>query len=285
MRKNITNNLIPKDLLFVINRNINAIAKSFETKYKQKFSKTSLQLRLGKLPYKTAEKLTREETFNLYKIEENNLFTIYKKLEENAISMGINITYVDMTVFSEDDHYENDENKETKHAETARSDGKNLLLEQDLQKAGGIQGRMYDLLHLAFGHMVQWSTDDKNMLLKKEEAWSIGYRNHENSPDIIIDMMSLYEFEAGMMAIEVLRNTMEKINIPENQKTAIIQYLIDYVYADRGYIIQHYRGNHESFQKFWKFSQNIPERQNIPTVKRFIKRNTVEIGLIKDLQK
>jgi len=271
---------VPTDLAFVIAKDIPAIAESFISRYAQVIPVTDFQKKsLG-----SAELLSREETASLYGYTRDLLFNVYGLLEAKARQSGIGIEYVDMTGFSEDTHYGNTENEATKHAETARSDGKNLLLEADLERAGGIEGRMYDLLHLAFGHMVQWSTDDSRMLLTKEQAWQIGYRNHEQSADVVIDMMSLYEFEAGMMAIEVLQETLRPILIHPREKDAILQYFVDYVYADRGYIIQHYRGNHESFQKFWKFGQPIPPRRESPEVQHFIQRTAVEVGLIKDMQ-
>jgi hypothetical protein len=283
----IINQVVPDDLQFVLKRDLPGIKKTFSETYSQKNEQTEFQENLHTLKYTTAENLSREKTFDLYKIEENNLFSIYNKLEEKAKEIGVNVEYLDLTEFSEDDHYNNDhsgdiENK--KHAETARSDGKNLILEKELKNAGGIQGRMYDLMHLAFGHMVQWSSDDKKLLLTKEESWAIGYRNHEGSPDIVLEMMSLYEFEAGMQGIEALRQVIDEVDISKEQKERITQYFVDYVYADRDYIIQHYRGNHESFQKFWKFGQNIPPRQTLPKVEKFIKRHAVEIGLIQDKQ-
>ena len=280
---------VPLDLHFVWTKyDPKQIAKIFGKKYAQLNTETVLQKKLHMLPYTNAQGLSREETFKLYGIDEQNLLSIYEKLEEKAKKSGVSIEYVDLTGFSEDDYYENDlsgDAENTRHAETARSDGKHLLLEKDIKAAGRIQGRMYDLLHLAFGHMVQWSTDDAKMILTKEEAWAIGYRNHEGSADRILDLMSLYEFEAGMQGIEALRQVLDEATLSDDQKEAILQYFTDYVYADRDYIIQHYRGNHLSFQKFWKFGCAIPPRQKLPDVKSFIERSAVEIGLIRDKQK
>lgn len=287
-----TENIIPKDtpqdLHFVWQKDQTAIKKDFNQKYAQVVEVTDTQKRLKALPFKTGEELTREETFNLYNIDEKNLFVIYEKLVKKAKASGVSIEYVDMTGFSEDDYHENEhsgDEEHQKHAETARSDGKTLLLEIDIVAAGGIQGRIYDLLHLAFGHMVQWSTEESNMLLTREEAWSIGYRNHEKSPSIVVDMMSFYEFEAGMQGVEALHQVLDEVSLSLEQKETILQYFTDYAYCDRSYIIQHYRGNHESFQKFWVFGQPIPPRQKIPHVQTFIERQAVEIGLIRDKQK
>lgn len=287
---------LPTDLRFVPKKDMQSIESDFATKYAQVMPKTTLQKNLSWVSFKIMIKKlihwlsfkyfskypTREETFRFYRIEESSLFKLYEALEKRATDMKVCIKYVDMTGFSEDEINGNTENLATKHAETARSDGKTLSLERELSNAGGIQGRTYDLLHLAFGHMVQWSTDDPRMLLTKEEAWAIGYRNHDKSPDIVVDMMSFYEFEAGMMAIEMLQQTLESIDLPSEEKERILQYFTDYVYCDRGYIIQHYRGNHESFQKFWKFGQPIPPRREFPKVSNFIERDPVEIGLIQD---
>jgi len=286
--KSIQNQNVPSDLLFVWDKyNLKTIADNFAVRYAQTFPKTALQQELENLKLPTAEFLSRAETFAKYNIDERLLFLAYVELEKKAIESGVSIAYADITGFSEDDFYENHhvEPDHKKHAETARSDGKNLLLEQNLEKAGGTQGRMYDLMHLAFGHMVQWSSEDQKMLLTREEAWSIGYRNHEKSPDRVVDMMSFYEFEAGMQGVEALRQVLDRMNIIEDQKERILQYFVDYVYCDSAYIIQHYRGNHQSFQKFWKFGQPIPQRGHVPHVDTFIKRHAVEIGLIRDKNK
>ncbi len=280
--------LIPTDLEFVYKAyNLENIKKNLDHRYLQVIPETNTQKTLGSTGLISAEKISRIETFNMYGIDEKNLFIIYSNLEQKAINNGVVVEYMDMAGFSEDDYYENDHSDDPhheKHAETARSDGKTLILEKDLTKAGGIQGRIYDLLHLAFGHMVQWSTNDTDTLLTKEEAWSIGYRNHDGSPDQVIQMMSFYEFEAGMQGIEALHQTLDESDLSKDQKEKILQYFVDYAYADRDYIIQHYRGNHESFQKFWKFAQPIPPRKDIPTVTEFIQRHAVEIGLIRDKQ-
>ena len=289
MQKKAQQQNIPTDLAFVWNNyNLESIDQIFTKKYAQIISETPLQAMFRISGLVGAELLTRQETFEKYGIEKSELFKIYKKLEQKALGLGVSVEYSDMTVFSEDDYFENDHSDDPhheKHTETARSDGKNLILEKDLLKAGGIQGRIYDLLHLAFGHMVQWSSSDTDLLLTKEEAWSIGYRNHDGSPDRVVDMMSYYEFEAGMQGIEALHQALDGTEMNQDQKEKILQYFVDYAYADRGYIIQHYRGNHESFQKFWKFGQPIPPRFEIPKVSRFIERHAVEIGLIRDKQK
>ncbi len=97
----------------------------------------------------SGEKLTREETFSEYGIKEAYLFEVYALLEQKAIKNGVTVEYANLTTFSEDDFYKNYTDDEThqKHAETARSDGKTLLLEESLKDAGGIQGRLYDLIH------------------------------------------------------------------------------------------------------------------------------------------
>jgi len=262
--------------------NLEQISKSFDKKYAQIISETKTQNELRGFNLPNAEFFTRTQTFEKYIIDERLLFLVYTKLEKKAIELGVIVEYADMSGFSEDDLYENNqiETDHKKHAETARSDGKTLLLEKNLENAGGIQGRIYDLMHLAFGHMIQWSSEDSKLLLYRQEAWSIGYRNHATSPDIVIDMMSFYEFEAGMQGIEILHEVLDSMNISQDQKERILQYFIDYAYCDRSYIIQHYRGNHEPFQKFWKFGQAISPRESIPLIEEFIKRHTVEIGLI-----
>lgn len=276
-----------EDLLFVKNKyNLQEIEKTFKEKYKQTTPKISIQNEFKEKTLLNAEFLTREETFNKYHIQEEILFEVHKKLEEKAKKSGIDIQYIDMAWFSEDDFYENKDihtdKEHKKHAETARSDGEVLLLEKNLSNAGGIQGRIYDLMHLAFGHMIQWSNTDTHLLLNKEEAWSIGYRNHEDSPKAVIDMMSHYEFEAGMLGVEALHQVLDTMDIDNNQKNNILQYFVDYAYCDRSYIIQHYRGNYKSFQTFWNFGRDIPPRQDLPFVTKFIKRHAVEIGLIQD---
>jgi hypothetical protein len=276
---------LPEDLQFIKNIKIENIKELFKVRYAQPFKETRLQKEFKEKKLVSALQMSREETFDQYGIDERLLFVIYKELERRAFKMGIEVTYEDITGFSEDEFYDNDYSDDPdneSHAETARSDGKVLCLEQDLKNSNGIQGRMYDLLHLAFGHMIQWSSDDDRLLLTKEQSWSVGYRNHDRSPDKVVDLVSLYEFEAGMQGVEALRQELDDIDIPAEQKEAIIQFFTDYAYCDRDYIIQHYRGNHESFQKFWFFGQEIPPRQSLPKVRTFIQRHSVELGLIQD---
>jgi hypothetical protein len=283
-----TENIL-SELSFVWKKyNLKTITKIFAKRYAQNIPKTTLQLQLENMKLLTAESLSKEDTLKHYDIDEHNLFLVYEALEKKARVSGIDIEYADISTFSEDEYYKNehaDDPEHVKHAETARSDGKILLLEKDIEKAGGITGRMYDLLHLAFGHMVQWSSNDTAMLLTREESWAIGYRNHDTSPDRVIDMMSFYELEAGMQGVEALRQILDGMTFSEDQKERITQYFANYVYCDSSYIIQHYRGNHESFQKFWKFGQPIPPRIPLPIVENFIQRHAVEIGLIRDKQK
>lgn len=258
----------------------------FAEKYQQRYRQTDFQKELKFI--ENPLRLLPHEVFLTYKIDETILYELYGYLEKRAIKSGIDIHYVDMSQFSEDVFYENDHEGDLEHenhAETARSDGQELLLEKDLKKIGGIQGRIYDLIHLAFGHMIQWSVDGDELLLTREEAWNIGYRNHDVSPDSVLDMVRLYEFEAGMMGVQAIRRELDIMQISEQVKDRIIQYFTDYVYCDRDYIIQHYRGNHKAFQSFWKFGNDVPKQQKVVAVDTFIKRHVVELGLIKDLQK
>lgn len=283
MNEKIQQQNIPQDLAFIRDFDIAQARKIIEKKFEQTFPASEFQLSLKDKKFTGKVR----EYIREYGIEEKNLFTIYEKLESQARESGIEIEYTDLSGFSEDDFYENifDDEDHEKHAETARSDGKVLLLEKDIERAGSIVGRMYDLLHLAYGHMVQWSTTDNNALLTKEEAWAIGYRNHEGSPDKILDLMALYELEAGMMGVNALMRALADIDgISKVEKDAIIQYFTDYVYADSKYIIQHYRGNREKFEKYFTAGNDVPPLYKEYDVPEYIKRQTVEIGLIRDKQ-
>lgn len=222
-----------------------------------------------------------------YGITEKDLFAAFEKLEQKTKQMGIDVEYVDMSGFSEDVYYGNEfEDPEHRiHAETARSNGKTLFLEKDLEKAGNIPGRMYDLMHLSFGHMVQWSTDDPKALLTKDQAWSVGYRNHDESPDRVLELVQLYEFEAGLMGINMLQKELKNVDLPDQTKEGILQYFTDYVYTDGKFITGHYRGNKDSFESHFKPGQDIPSEFEEYTLSNLIERETMELGLIKDQQK
>ncbi len=275
---------LPEDLDFINALDVTATSKVLIEKFAQQNPQTAFQ-RSMKTKVFSGKKV--HEYIKEYGINEKTLMTVYSRLEKQARENGIIVEYLDLSQFEEDEFYENElvSNKE-KHAETARSDGKTLVLEKDIERAGGIPGRMYDLLHLAYGHMVQWSTIDSRALLTKEEAWAIGYRNHEGSPDKVLALMAQYELEAGMSGVSALTKMLVDMNeISGMEKEAIIQYFTDYVYADSAYIIQHYRGNRHKFEEYFQAGREVPPLYQALTVPEYIKRQTVEIGLIRDKQK
>ncbi len=217
-----------------------------------------------------------------YGIDQSDLHAAYKELEKMAIEAGIDLEYQDLTGFSEDEFYGNDVDEEEKHAETARSDGKKLIMEQNLEMAEGIEGRLYDLMHVGFGHMVQWSCDDDNLLLDSEKAWAIGYRNHDESPDEVLEVVKMYEFEGGILGIQKLKEALTKTNIGEEDQEMIVQYFTDLATADREFIMSHYRGNHDPLSSFWNVGNLIPDTFQFPET-AFIQRESVELGVIREL--
>jgi hypothetical protein len=281
-KENINSVNLPADLLFIWSLNISALKRNLQQKYTQRIPKTPFQTSLKNRSFSGQIR----EYLKEYGLEEEMLFGVYERLEQKARENGIIVEYIDLSNFIEDEYYKNEpDSTYIRHAETARSDGKTLFLEKDLEKSGGIAGRMYDLIHLAFGHIVQWSTVDTDALLAKEQAWNIGYRNHEKSPDVVLDLMQLYELEAGMMGVNALMATLK--NIPElssEEKEAIIQYFTDYVYTDNKFIIQHYKGGKNKFEHYFLPGQDVPPEYESLVVPTYIKRHAVEIGLLKDQQ-
>ncbi len=228
--------------------------------------------------------LSFREIASKYNIKEVDLHKTYTILENMAGDLGINLEYSDLSKFIEDEHYGNEVEEEDKHAETARSDGKTLLMEQRLELAEGIEGRLYDLMHVGFGHMVQWSSNSDSMILGAEEAWAIGYRNHDVSPDQVLELVKLYEFEGGVLGIQKLKEALEQTDLEDVVKVNITQFFTDLASADREFIMGHYRGSHEPLSAFWTVGNTRPDDFKFPEVD-FKQRDFVELGVIRELHK
>lgn len=86
-----------------------------------------------------------------YKVKEQDLFRVCNALIALCEKNGVKIILTDMSKFTE-----NDGDQDADHIETCTSDGEVVYLHNHLADHGGILTRIYDILHMGCGHIVQW---------------------------------------------------------------------------------------------------------------------------------
>ena len=268
------------DLAFVAQLDRRALRKRLSKKYERpQKDRTAFQKEMAGVTFKLEQPIASR--IEQYGISEQTIHVLYDAVEKRAREIGIQLEYWDLTGLVEDVLYKNDVDANETHSETARSDGKWLFLEQDLVKTGGIISRLYNLLHVGFGHMTQWSTTDPDMAFTKEQAWALGYRNHDKSPESVLEAMQVYEFEAGMVGIIALQQIGASLpNITPEELERVVQFFTDFTHADNQFIIDHYRGKKSKVESYFIPGQTPPRLLTAPKIPAYLQRGVVEIGFI-----
>jgi hypothetical protein len=222
---------------------------------------------------------------NRYKVSEEELQELFKALCREAEAMGVNIHLTDLSHVKEVEVFAEDLLVEAKddHNETAVSDGKNIFLHVRTEEQGGVMGQIYDLLHIAFGHMLQWASDMSGGLqFFGNFAYEVGTPFFLGASDRQLEIVRLYEREAGVLALNCLRKILSKENL-ENQD-ALLRLFSDYAGTDLWYIIDYYReGLERSFFDNWRFGSGqelLKEKIKKPSKLDFIAREVKAVPLI-----
>jgi len=138
-------------------------------------------------------------------------------------------------------------------AETAISDGQTIYLE--IKNKEDLPGRLYNLIHLG-GHYFQWSAkEDTGLEYYGEKAWEIGQKDYEGSSDLRDP--ELYEFEAHRISMTNLLKVLEKLDISQEKKTDLLQFVNDNMNADLAYIMSIYREENYDQKHFWKINSKL----------------------------
>lgn len=82
------------------------------------------------------------------------------------------IRIVETSIYSECYHVDRALKDEDAHHETCVSDGLEVWLHDEVEHVGGECSRLYDLLHVGCGHLVQWAAGPESGLeFFGDEAW------------------------------------------------------------------------------------------------------------------
>ena len=92
---------------------------------------------------------TAQEILEHYRVAEHDLFRLFTAFEELVKNNGMDVEIVDLS------HVEDSDTDDTDHAETCTADGKTIYLHNQLKDHGGILTRIYDIMHMGCGHLIQ----------------------------------------------------------------------------------------------------------------------------------
>jgi hypothetical protein len=98
------------------------------------------------------------------------------------------------------------------HAETCTSDGKTIYLHNQLKDHGGILTRIYDVMHMGCGHLIQRGSDE-NQGLKRygDNARGIGSVFHLGADKSTLDDVQKYELEAGQLGVSFITRELQSV--------------------------------------------------------------------------
>lgn len=212
-----------------------------------------------------------------YNVNEQDLFRVYAGLVSLVEKNGVKIVMTDMSNMKEEHNGE-----EADHIETCTSDGEVVYLHDQLDDHGGILTRIYDVLHMGCGHIVQWGADQKSGLdWYGDKAWDIGSVFHLNATDEKLAQVSDYEMEASKIALTCLRKVLKE-TLLDTPADNIFQMYSDYVLSDNKYIINYYKtGVSTNFFDNWLFDLPLIETKKFPSFTPH-KRMMMNIGLIRN---
>jgi len=214
-----------------------------------------------------------------YNVSERDLHTVYEAFEKECKKNLIEVITIDLSWLEEEHEWE-----DADHAETCTSDGKTIYLHNQLSDHWGITTRIYDIMHMGCGHLLQrWAKEHSWLEYHGDKAWEIGSVFHMWASDELLSKVWDYELEAWTLWVQYLRNIVKKVSLQDSTPEAIIQLYSDYVQSDHEYIIGYYKTwVSTNFFSHWKFDQPILPETQIPTDITVQKRTSIEIWLIRN---
>lgn len=240
---------------------------------------------MNNLPSPTQYCIESESTFHTpksvleyYNVSERDLDTIYRAFEGQCKKYLIEVLTVNLTWMKEENEWE-----DADHSETCTSDGKTIYLHNQLSDHWGIMTRVYDIMHMWCGHLIQrWAKENSGLEYYGDKARKIGSVFHMWASDDLLLKVSNYELEAGILWVQHLREIIKEVILQDSDTESIIQLYSDYVQTDHEYIIDYYRtGKSSNFFKNRKFNQELLPEINLPIVIDIQKRSDIEIWLVR----
>lgn len=214
---------------------------------------------------------------NHYKVSEIDLFRLFSAIESTCSDNGIDVVIVDLSQNPEDDGSD--------HAETCTSDGQTIYLHNQLKDHGWILTRIYDIMHMGCGHLIQWwAQADSGLTWYGDTAFEIGSVFHDGANEDTLMRVKAYELEAGVLGLSYIDSILDTLELTESTKQDIMQLYNDYVITDNKYIIDYYRTwVSTNFFSNWIYDQDMLTLLDLDTIQHInaAKRTTIEIGLVR----
>jgi len=220
---------------------------------------------------------TAKEILEHYGVSEEDLHRLYQGLEKLCEKNGIKVVMTDMSKNVEENNGE-----EADHFETCTSDGEKVYLHNQLQDHGGIMTRVYDIMHMGCGHMIQRAAQQQSGLDRYgDKAWAIGSVFHMGADAHKLREVGEYEMEASELALQCVRDVLAH-TLTDGPAENIVKLYSDYIRSDNHYILDYYKtGKSTNFFDGREFDQTPVKSHAVPS---FVphKRAIMEIGLIRN---
>ncbi len=230
----------------------------------------------------------KQNILDHYRVTEKDLHIAYDLLEHELYKWWISVKLKDLSSVVEEAEWD-----KADHIETSIADGDTVYLHDNLWDHGGIATRLFDVMHLWAGHMIQWAADqDSGLQFWWDKAYDIGTVFHNGASEETLQQVRSYEEEAGRLGLFALQDILsfcvfdEKNSVAENKQIAdsIYRMYNDYCANDLEFIIDYYRtGKSKNFFAEWKFfDHNMLQALSTPPHIRARKRDMIQIGVIRD---
>lgn len=230
----------------------------------------------------------KQDILDHYRVTERDLEIVYDLLQHELYKRWIHVEYRDLNNVIEEHNGE-----QADHIETSIADGDTVYLHANLWDHGGIATRLFDIMHLWAGHMIQRAADhDSGLEFWGDAAYEIWSVFHNGASQETLQKVRKYEEEAGRLGLFALQNILhfcvfnESHSVVENKEISqnIYRMYNDYCANDLEFIIDYYRtGKSKNFFAEWKFFDHtmLQSLQTPPHIKAK-KRPMIDIGVVRD---
>lgn len=229
-------------------------------------------------------KVTINDVLARYDLKKEDVSIVFNAVVSKAKEIGVEVIITDLSHVKEVEVFRDSLGIEPKddHYETCVTDGKTVYMHNRDEKTGGVAGQLYDVLHVALGHLWQWGSDQKGGLqFFGNFAFELGTIFYLGANEKQLDIVREYEREGSVIAFTNLLKILESLDLPHATKVSIKHFVSDYMHTDLWYIIDYYRnGIEKPFYECWKYNQPMISEINLPAELNLVKRNAPAIPLI-----
>jgi len=183
-----------------------------------------------------------------YELDRGSLAEVERAICHFLAGLGVRVSQVSLdqvvetSIYSEVYHVDRALKDEDAHHETCVSDGLEVWLHDEVEHVGGECSRLYDLLHVGCGHLVQWAAGPESGLeFFGDEAWLMASTFFLGRPEEEIQRVWRYEREAAQLANGNLRKVLELVDLEPAFEERLAAMFNDYATTDLAYITAYYR--------------------------------------------